>query len=680
MTDHSDAPTERRELVYRHHERLYRLALLVAGDDIAAADLVEQAYRRLAIAAPDAETALIRALLAGRSRRRWRWRADAASLTRSGLGEAQANALLAQLAKMTPLARLVVGLHYLVGSAPDEIAARLGPALGEQPPADLLARFRIDAARALGRVPPDANAEEVARLDRWMEGQLSEDETLALRRELFERADLRDLRDGLSATRELLPRAIPALFAAMPPLSLTNRLLQVVQGRRQPRVPRLPARRAQILLATGVLVLAAAIVFGPGLLSRPFASEIRRASTAPELIEAAIHRFSAAPLKSGVLREQYRVDWPGQTPYLIERLYDYATPNRLAVTVRGEGENARPLMQISSDGRSVVQFRLSREAAGERYAADARVSEDEARVVMPLLRGQPTGSVFRRGPQEPGDPGPLYLAQARASSPTMLGQSTLLGREVFLLTYRAAAPPTLDGQPSGGQPIQVVLSIDAQTAALLDIAVLPDGAAEGAARHPLQALQFEIQSSVPDDRFYLPSAPDVAQQNGIASVRFPYIPGEQLLTLEDAARQSAEPLLAPQDLPDQQMRGLAVAVNRDTRAEVALVYEGEFQDVLVLPYARPGSAADAGEERSAGEFRYRLLTNSGFQNGLAAVVYQPAAPERSLMMVLSNEYATEAERETQLHAMIASLTPVDSRTLPVLRRNFQTPRATAGGS
>ena len=363
---------------------------------------------------------------------------------------------------------------------------------------------------------------------------------------------------------------------------------------------------------------------------------------------------------------------------LIERCYDYATPNRLAIRVNEEGQDA-PLVQISSDGRALVQFRVS-EAAGQPYAADARVTEDEARAVLPLLRGQPDAGLFRRGPNQTSDPGPAYLALARASDATLLGQTSMLGRPAYLVTYRTGEPPLAARQRSSGQPVQVVLTIDAQTYALLDVAVLPEGAAEGTARHPLQAIQFEVQASVPEQRFYLPTGPDVTQQDGIASVRLPSIAGASLMTLEDAARRSTEPLLAPRQLPDDQMRGLAVAINRADAGGVALVYEGEFQSVLVVPNDGASLPEGTGEERSAGEFRYRLLPWRDSAGGITALAYRPDAPERRVMVMLNDAIATPPERESRLQAVIASLTPVDPQTLPVLRRNFQTPRATAGGS
>jgi hypothetical protein len=397
------------------------------------------------------------------------------------------------------------------------------------------------------------------------------------------------------------------------------------------------------------------------------------------LIDSAIHRFDRAPLQTGVLHEQYLLARDNGSGYLIERWYDYAAPNRLAISVKPAGSNATPLMQISSDGRSLVQFRNFFEGPNGARSLDVQVSEAEAHTVLPLLRGQPTMATFGRERNQPSDLGPLYLAQARAAGASLLGATTLLGRQAFLLTYHTEQPPLLS-QRDTAQPAQVVLAIDAQTYALLDVALIAEGAAETSARHPIQAQQLEVLANVPDEQFSLPTSPDVSQHSGIASVRFPFIMDDQIISLEDAARRTPRTLLAPSQLPDQGMRGLAVAIdNRSSGQDVILLYEGEFQNLIMLPNALSDAAGGAGQEFSAGDFRYQIIRSPNFGSGLAAVVYRPDTPNDRMTMILNDEYATSEEREATLQSLIASLTPVDSQSLPALRRNFEAPDATAGG-
>jgi hypothetical protein len=682
MTNSTEASPDRSALVYRYHERLYRLALLTAGNADTAAVLLQRAYRELPATSIDDEILLLRTLLPKRPpRRRWRWSAGAGDLARSTLEGAQAAALLQALARLAPAERLAIGLAYLSGNTPDEIAAQLGPLPGDTPPADLLTRFRAAAARALGLVPDDADELALAHLDRWLDGRLPEEASIALRRAVLEQPPMRDLRDGMIAARELLPRALPALFAVAPPRALTERLLKIVQNHERTIMPNLRAHWAQGALALGVLALTAAIILLPSLAARNGGNAMTaRTPNVTELIDSAIHRFDRAPLQTGVLHEQYLLARDDGSGYLIERWYDYAAPNRLAISVKPAHGNGSPLMQISSDGRSLVQFRNFLEGPNGARSLDVHVAEAEAHAVLPLLRGQPTVTSLGGERGRPSDLGPLYLAQARAAAASLLGTTTLLGRQAFLLTYRTAQPPTLSRRDAA-QPAQVVLAIDAQTYALLDVALIAEGAAESSTRHPIQAQQLEVLADAPDEQFSLPSSAEVSQHSGIASVRFPFIVDDQIISLEDAARRAPRTLLAPRRLPDERMRGLAVVVdNRRDGQDVILLYEGEFQNLIVLPDALSSDAGGAGQERRAGDFRYQFVRGPGFGGGLAAIVYRPGTPDERLTMILNDEYATSEEREATLQSLIASLTPVDTQSLPTLRRNFKAPDVAAGGA
>ncbi|MEO7909946.1 MAG: hypothetical protein ABIV47_09870, partial [Roseiflexaceae bacterium] len=317
MTNPTQASSDRSTLVYRYHERLYRLALLTTGNADTATILLQQAYRELPNAAAEEETLLVRALLPKRSPR-WRWSVGDGDLARSTLERAQATALLDALARLTPAERLAIGLTYLAGDTPAEIAAQLGPLLGDTPLAELLVRFRAIAARAVGLVTHDADAPTLAQLDRWLDGLLAEEESIAVRRAVLEQPALRDLRDGMIAVRELLPRALPALFAVAPPRALTERLLKIVQHHERAIVPNLRARWAQGVLALGVLALTAAIILLPSLAARSGENTATtRTPTVAELIESAIHRFDRAPLQSGVLHEQYLLARDNGSGYLI---------------------------------------------------------------------------------------------------------------------------------------------------------------------------------------------------------------------------------------------------------------------------------------------------------------------------------------------------------------------------
>jgi anti-sigma factor RsiW len=686
---------DRSALVYQHHEQLYRLALLLAGDEAGAAKLVEQAYRALLPAPADAETQLIRALLrAGGNYPRGRLRIAEERLTYTALDRTQAEALLAILAAMPVPERLAVGLHYLRGRSADEIARFFAPQGPTSSPIaegqrlarihEILSRFRVAAAHALGLAPADADDATLIALDRFTDGRLPEDATITLRRAVFEQAAVRAMRDGLTEARGLLARAIPALFTAATPIELTARLLKQAQ-----RHERATARRsmawARAALALGVLALAAAIVLVPSLLRERAAPATIRAPDAAELIDSAIHRFDRATLSAGVLHEQYRVIMGGQPVYLIERWHDFATPHRLRITVRSEDAQGRAgpvLLDIGSDGRSMVQYRDGTNGQFSSRSFDAHVSEAEAQEALEVLRGEPSSTIFSRGQDDLSDIAPEYLAQARAAGATYLGQASMLGRPVFLLTYRTDRLPTWSPQAAPvSQPRQVILTIDAQTTTLLDITIVAEGEAASTAQHPLQAQAFEIVPEVPDALWQLPADDRVARRDGLPSARAPEIPSQQVIDLREALQRATHPILAPLQLPDEPMRGMAVSIVNNGDQQVLLLYEGQFQTLMLAPTQNASFAGVPAnsQELSAGAFRYRMI-ESGEERAprSAALAFRPELPDQQVLVMLVDEYATVEEREAALGQLIGSLTPVTEQNLPALQRYFSGP-TTAGG-
>jgi hypothetical protein len=548
---------------------------------------------------------------------------------------------------------------------------------------EALTRFRVEATHALGLAPADVDDATLSALDCLAEGRLPEEAATALRRAVFEQPTVRAARDGLAEVRAMLARAIPALFTAAPPIDLTRRLLKLAE-----RHERVEARRsttwARSLLALGVLALAAAIVLAPPLLSQRAAPASVHAPSAAELIDGAIHRFDRATLTAGVLHEQYRVAAGGRPAYLIERWYDFATPHRLRIIVQSEdaaGGAGPVLIQIGSDGRSLVQYRDDSRQRAVTRSFDARVSEAEAQDALAVLRGEPSAAMFSRGLDDLSDIAPEYLAQARAAGATYLGQTSVLGRPAFLLAYHADRLPTETPQAGlADQPAQVVLTIDTQTTTLLDIAVVAEGVAESVALHPFQAQVFEILPEAPAALWQLPAGARVVRRAGLPSARLPEIPSEQVIGLGDALRRATHPILAPQQLPDEPMRGLAVPITNNGSEQVMLLYEGQFQTVMLAPAQgnTPGTPA-SGEERSAGAFHYRIVELGDEQAPrAAAIAFRPESPDQQVLIRLVDEYATAAEREAALGQLIGSLTPLTEQNLPAMQRYFSEP-TTAGG-
>ena len=691
-----DLLSDRAALVYQHYEQLYRLALLLAGDSKTAARLVEQAFRALPPQSADVETDLVRGLLrAGVTRRPVSAPLDEDRLAYATLDRARATALLRVFADLAPPVRLAIGLYYLRGLDSDEAADVLGYAGGhktsdqrpttndDRTPLDVsLAVFRVAAARALSLVPDEVDDAQLSDLDRAADGRLPESEAIALRGAVFEQPALRAARDGMLATRDLLRRAIPALFAAAPPADLAERLLK--QGERRQRA--VLSRRhvfARVGLALGVLALAAAIIVLPSWLRQAPMTTAARVPSAAEMLDAAIHRFDRAPLDAGVLHERFVIDATGLGQYQIERWYDYGPTHRLRVALSllgSDGQAGRPVLEIANDGIGLVQYRYQRGSTFDQQPIDAHVSQTDAQAALEILRGEPSSNSFTRGRPGPADLAPLYLAQARAAGATFLGQTSALQRPAYLLAYRAERLPALPGQPDPpDQPVRVVLTLDAQTSALLDVAVAADGEGESSVVRPLQANLFEVLPTVEEGLWRLPTTTRVEQQAGLPSARTPEISSALAIGLDDVLRRTQQQVFAPRQLPSEDMRALAVPIRDNGSEQMVLLYEGEFQSVMLRPLGRAASDLPGnGEEKSAGEFRYRMIDFNNQRSSAAAVAYRADAPDDALLVMLVDAYATAGEREQALAQIVGGLTPLTEQTLPELGRNFYD-SSSAGG-
>jgi hypothetical protein len=119
----------------------------------------------------------------------------------------------------------------------------------------------------------------------------------------------------------------------------------------------------------------------------------------------------------------------------------------------------------------------------------------------------------------------------------------------------------------------------------------------------------------------------------------------------------------------------------DSNQQMMLLYEGQFQTILLAPSQslNVGIAPMDGEEHSAGLFRYRIVEPGEEQGSrAAALAFRPESPDEQTLVMLVDEYMTDAEREAALGQLIGSLTPVTTQNLPSLQQHFSGP-VTAGG-
>ena len=622
------------------------------------------------------ETALLRNLYPKR-RGYGRWQPSASAQNRAGLAVRQTQALMRLIARYAPAERLAVGLSYLRGLSSEEVSLITGQAV--EALNSLLSRFRVDAALALSQVPADAERATLLGLDTWLDGRLSEEEATTWRSLVFADAETRALRDGLLATRNLLPHAINGLFGVAAPATLLPSLQRSTTAapRRRSHRPWLQQRTALATLVSGVLAVAAIIAFAPALLPRTASRSA--APAAATLISDAIRRFEQPPRTTGVLHERYRVEITGQAPATLERWYSYAAPNALAVEVRGASDQV-VRFAMRSDGTGNIGYQVAQRYSSESPNASRRIdyqlSPDAVQAALPVLRSVLMPISLYGNQRAQPEISSLYLAQASASQPVVLGRSSVAGREATLLRYSTNQLPTED-QP--GRAREVLLSFDNQLHALLDVTVVESGSSESVAYRPWRAEQIEVLDSVPDSQFSFDS---VAAQHvsGPRSITMPTIPDRFFTTLDTARRESSQPLLLPTTLPDA-MRGLVI--NRRTSSapnQFTAFYEGEFRSLLLSQDSlfSANTITWRGGEETIGNYRYRIADAFGaFRNSAAAEVYPLDKPNERTNIVLIDAYSTPAAREQQLRRIVASLAPVTDANVASFQRSM-VPMANGG--
>ncbi len=673
-------PVNRSDLVYRFAPQLFRLALVITGNVDRAAQHLEQSYRSLPDGSPDPEAALIRGLLPRRKARLpWRMKVDAAATARVGMTSAQATALLRLLGRYTQTQRLIIGLNLLRGMAMEDIAATLRDEFTD--PASVLQQFRLDAAGALGMLPPDVDKPLLLEIDQWLDGRLPEDASLEVRRMLLEDEDARALRDALQQTRRAIELAIPSLFAATLTDERLEHVLDVVEPQPAPTASGKRLVWPSLVLGAVVLAIVTAIIFRPNLFGQN-GTTAQHPQSAAEIVDASIHRFDQSALQTGVLYERYWVQLDNQQTAVFERRYDYAAPHRLIMRVLSTVNNRPPLAAVSSDGEGLIQYRFQRGTSDIMPSAlNVHVTADEAQSALPVLRSffSPTSLFLNEAYAV--DVSALYLGQAREQGATSLGETSFLNRPAYLLSYQADQSPT-SSSATHMQPTRVLLTIDQATYALLDIAVIPSGVAESTATHVWRAEAFEVSDTASASAFQLPSSRRAVERQGLINPRAPNVADRWMISLAQAQRVADPPLLLPEQLPSNAMFGMAVRMGGGGfgRNNVGIFYEGEFQSLVLIPRQRYDRAdIQLGQEHQAGDYRYRFVMNSsGPPSSVTAEVSRVDGQGEPVDVIFLDAYATEAEREAQLTRVIQSLTPVTAQNLPELQSRFPQARNERG--
>lgn len=617
----------------------YRLALLSKGSPEAAEMTVLSDYRALPRAA--GEDDLLRQLAPDhRATAAWKLTPTAEQAQRAALGEGQLQAIVQVLRTFTPTERFLLGLRILRAMSPAAVAGFAGPIDS----AGLFARFHIATGRALGLLPADADETLLAQIDGWLDGALSSDEALELRRTLLADAGTGALRDSMATSRDALARAVASIAGTGAPPALLTRLAQQ-QSPARPARPRVPVGPALALVGVVVLV-ALAVVIGPALFRRGQPTTAA-ASDPAALVEAAMRRFEQPRQTSGVLHERYRVETPGEEPLVIERWYDYTAPNRLAIDITRANQQTEPLFRFATDGATLAQYR------GERVRArDVELTAVDAAQLAPLFRSQPSPNALGTALF---DVGRVYLGAARTATLTDLGQSVYQGRAATVVGYMLDTPLLPRDQST---PEQVLLTIDNATASLLEVAIIPRTEGEATAYFPLRSELFEVVADVSSDRFRFARSGNTIAASALGSLSASWFRSRDILSVEEAARRPS--FFLPDYTPEPNMRGILGDMGRSTGATDAVgqIYEGEYSTLLILPGAilgdYNGDQAPLSEREGIQIRDVSELFGQPFISG-ALVEMQDTT---RLLVVLTDTFAPASERQQKLNAVIDSLRPI----------------------
>lgn len=691
-------PEQLEQTLEAHGDALYRVAVVMVGDEGGAARLLRDLAAALgqpgAPAAPLDEPALV-ALLVAAARAAAEGEARGGPARRPRRERANLFAPFA-LHHLTLDQRTAVALHLLLGYDGQRLAAALGGDLAGARAA-LVAGVRSLAPAAGASLTDRVSGEQCDQVRAVLADPAAGSRSgAAVRGHLAGCAPCRSFDHAWGATLTAVEEALRgALRGLALPAALRSRLLALAapgRGRREPAW-----RLTRVALAPlGVLALILAIAL-PGFL-RQTVSVVDHQPGAPvdaqALIARSLARHRAPPgTRSGVWYGRYETLWyfgdDVVAPLRAEAWLDPRAParHRLQITHRDGG--APYELQIG-DGSGRLSYALDAAYAPALYGrlqTTARISEP-ALVTQPL---GPEGQVRARDERLGSGPWslpPAYLRQAQqAGDLRLLGRQRDGGRVVQLLSFSGFSPLGLppDAPGATAERVTVLLALDSEDGLLRSATELagPAGAAQtGRVTWRLAEEQWITGLQQSHEAFEVERA-----WTGIGNFReLPPSPSADPAMPLVAARAVGDPAALfslgrlPFWLPARPPPGVDRAMliwdgraRQDGHPPSGLVYLGEGRR-LVLAFN--SSTNLAGERFAVGPWRVTLQAGRG-QRYTAALARPEAAPELSRwglfdpsgLMLLDATGFTRAE----LEALVAGMAPFDLAALAAQDGLFLTP-------
>lgn len=537
--------------------------------------------------------------------------------------------LLKRLEELSPLDRLALGLHIILGVPRGEIDQWLGiPGAAARTGA-----WIVETGDQL-RLLPDGGAGNECRALAF--DLVDADDNVRGREVRLHllgcaccQARVEALRESLAALR----RTLEALFPArLPQRAVVTR----------PRDQRNRQRRLQQLATIEVVaVVFLLLAFRPAPSDR---SSAPQRITADELLDRALHRLEPGRF-DGVLHERFRARTDTED-VLGERWISGSDPQRLRLVLK-RGKDQGAMLDLVADGDRRMQW--SAESTDNKTSGS--VENRQVKALMPMLRVLPAGGTIGSFPSQHMSFDFALLGVARREGATLLGTTQTGGRAAYLLAYTDPAATR-----------RVVLTIDAQTAALLRAtASAVEGRSSAATLWETDLVEL------------LPAAP--AQIFQIASATSHELPEPRHLLLtpfsnmqdDNLARQfSAFPV------PDQLPAGTALAYlrNADLFGAVQL-YEGGWTTALILSPlvfvpSRPAPALD----QRTGDTLWHVVRNDAKED-ITIVDFAPAdgSTIRS-HLYLWHAYLTPEERQRAALEVIRSVRWLGSKELAAIGDRF----------
>ncbi|HEX6292866.1 MAG TPA: hypothetical protein VFZ66_27015 [Herpetosiphonaceae bacterium] len=631
----AEQPPEIAPALLANAPQLFKLAHIAVGDADSAALLAADVLAQ----APANEGTALRMLVerVPQGWLSWPGAAGPSEWLSLGIRREQADRLLSVLGEWDAQERIALALYLLWDVRRDDLDSWLGTSGMAECVGELIGYV----GEGLNIVVPGGRSEECAEIAPDLLEAHDPQIGRAIRLHLIGCDACRRRIGGLRRTAELLRKALHIFFRAPLPANFD----QIVQQHRHQRQPLALAYWKPALAATLLLV-----ALGWWQRAEPQAAAlIQPPPRAAELLDRALNRFARQPAQTGVLHERVRVG-SGDTTMLLERWYDYRSPQRLRVTVRKPNQ-AKPVFDLATDGSSWIAYEVDN---GFSRPISTLVRNPEIATLMPLLRQLPFVGTFSETPIEQESMDLALLAQAQRGKPTLLGTTQWRGRSAYMLSSVAEGVG------------RVILTIDRETLSVLEARVAPDVDGAASIRRVWEAETVEVltREELPPYTFELGTRTTVVSQ--IDPRQFVIYPVTNL-DPSVAVRYSSLPV--PEYLPDPTLIAHLRGLN-GINAAILQVYEGEWSTLAIVT---PRTALrPVPWDRLDHEFTDGRYTIRPFELPQATMAWfvMDDAPYQVMQLYFWHALADDTEREQMVQQILDSLVLVDEHNVGMYRQRF----------